>query len=97
MSKRSLSTQITRSKQMADNMALMLLGFKDYTIEGIEDVDGGKPAVPAAAAVEDQPEEEDLDDMEDALSLDELNLDDFGILESRFVLIGLFKEKRDDA
>ena len=23
---------------MADNMALMLLGFKDYDIEGIEDV-----------------------------------------------------------
>ena len=23
---------------MADNMALMLLGFKDYNIEGIEDV-----------------------------------------------------------
>ena len=38
MSKRSLSTQITRSKQMAGNMALMLLGFKDYDIEGIEDV-----------------------------------------------------------
>ena len=30
MSKRSLSTQITRSKQMANNMALMLLGFKNY-------------------------------------------------------------------
>lgn len=38
MSKRSLSTQITMSKQMADNMALMLLGFKNYDIEGIEDV-----------------------------------------------------------
>ena len=38
MSKRSLSTQITMSKHMADNMALMLLGFKNYDIEGIEDV-----------------------------------------------------------